>query len=56
MNSWGESPRKFSNGALQSAKVGNYTSVTIVGIVMGSTLILIWQLFNSQEYKVNVEH
>ena len=31
-----------SNGAFQSNKVGNYTSVTAVGIVMGSTCILIF--------------
>ncbi len=48
---------KNSNSALKSTKVGNYASVTVVGIVMGiCTLICISQLFNSPGYKVNFEH
>ena len=51
---------KKSNDALQSIKkkVGNYTSVTVVRIVMGSTfdMIFVKHLFNSQGYKMNFEH
>ncbi len=38
-----------TNSALQSTKVENYYLCHCNGIVMGSTLIFIDQLFNNQE-------
>ncbi len=47
--------RKSNCALLESTKkMGYYTSVA--GLVMGSTLIVIGQLFNSQPLVLNFEH